>query len=111
MSESTKKTEHQLLQTGALVEFRILDTHTKLSPDGENVSVRVDIILGGDEDDAEPADVAEWGAFGFLFVLAALSFHDARPRGLYTGRGGRVNQRQITALLRRRQQGSPPALK
>ncbi len=25
--------------------------------------------------------MVEWGAFGFLFVIGALSFHDARPRG------------------------------
>jgi hypothetical protein len=82
MSGSTNKAEHELLQTGALVEFRILDARTELSPDGENVSIHVDIILGGDDDDVEPADVAEWGTFGFLFVMAVLSFHDARPRGL-----------------------------
>ena len=29
----------------------------------------------------DPADVVEWGAFGFLFVLESLSFKDARPRG------------------------------
>jgi len=25
--------------------------------------------------------VVEWGALGSLFVIGALSFHDARPRG------------------------------
>ena len=30
----------------------------------------------------EPEEIVEWGAFGFLFVLAALPFHDARPRGM-----------------------------
>jgi hypothetical protein len=31
------------------------------------------------EGDAQ--DLVEWGAVGFLFVLALLSFADARPRG------------------------------
>ena len=82
MSDPTKQAVHQLLETGALVAFRILDTRTELSPDKENISVRADLILEGDDDFVEPADVAEWGAFGFLFVLATLSFHDARPRGM-----------------------------
>ena len=36
-----------------------------------------------DEDSPEEdrADVAEWGALGFLFVIGVLSFADARPRG------------------------------
>lgn len=81
MGDSTKQAAYQLLKTGTLVLFRVLDTRTELSPDKENISFRADIILEGDDDFVEPADVAEWGAFGFLFVLAALSFHDARPRG------------------------------
>ena len=36
---------------------------------------------GGDDGDTEHSEVAEWGAFGFLYTLATLSFHDARPRG------------------------------
>lgn len=82
MDDSTKQAAHQLLQTGTLVLFRLLDTQTELSPDKENISVRADIIFEGDDDFVEPDDVAEWGAFGFLFVLATLSFHDARPRGM-----------------------------
>ncbi len=35
-----------------------------------------------DNPDPEPAEVVEWGAFGFLYTLAVLSFHDARPRGM-----------------------------
>jgi hypothetical protein len=83
MSKSTMHAEHQLLHTGAIVEFRVLDTQTELSPDKENVSVRADLVFSGvdDDDDTDPADTAEWGAFGFLFILATLSFQDARPRG------------------------------
>jgi hypothetical protein len=64
------------------VLFRIVDTHTEISPDKENVSVRVELEFEGDDVDTEPADIVEWGAFGFLFTLAVLSFHDARPRGI-----------------------------
>jgi hypothetical protein len=64
------------------VQFRILDTHTKVAPDGENLFVRVDLMLEDDEHDVEPEEIVEWGAFGFLYALAALSFHDARPRGM-----------------------------
>lgn len=41
--------------------------------------VRVEGRLGDDEQD----DV-EWSAFGFIFAIGLLSFHDARPRG-YSG--------------------------
>lgn len=76
--------ERQLIHTGALMEFRVTDTQTELSPDKENVSVRADLVFIGvddEDDDTGPADAAEWGAFGFLFILATLSFQDARPRG------------------------------
>ena len=62
--------------------FRIINTQTELSPDKENVSVRIDLIFEGDDEDIEPAEIAEWATFGFLFTLAVLSFHDARPRGM-----------------------------
>ena len=81
MSNANKHAWQQLLETGALVEFRILDTHTELSPDKENIAVRADLVFTGDDEDMDPADVVEWAAFGFLFVLASLSFNDARPRG------------------------------
>lgn len=81
MPDATKQAWQQLLETGTLVRFRVLDTHTELSPDNENIAVRVDILFTGDDDDTDPAEVAEWGALGFLFTLASLSFADARPRG------------------------------
>ena len=74
--------EQRLFDTGTLVPFRILDTHTEVAPDRENLFVRVDLVLEDDEHDVEPAEIVEWGAFGFLFAVAALSFHDARPRGM-----------------------------
>ena len=74
--------EQRLFETGTLVQFRILDTHTEVAPDGENLFVRVDLMLEDDEHDVEPEEIVEWGAFGFLYALAVLSFHDARPRGM-----------------------------
>lgn len=55
---------------------------TELAPDKENIHVRVDLAFEVEEEDGDPADVVEWAAFGFIFVLAVLSFADARPRGL-----------------------------
>ena len=81
MNDSTKPACQQLLETGTLVAFRILDTHTESAPDGENVVVRADLIFTAEDEDTEPSEVAEWGAFGFLYTLASLSFIDARPRG------------------------------
>lgn len=80
-SNDSQSIEQRLFETGTLVQFRILDTHTEAAPDGENLFVRVDLVLEDDEHDVEPEEIVEWGAFGFLFALAALSFHDARPRG------------------------------
>ena len=38
---------------------------------------------GHDEDDVA-GDTAEWGAFGFMFVLGVLSFDEAKPRNLFS---------------------------
>ena len=81
MKETGKTAEQSLLETGMLVLFRINDTHTELSPDKENIFVRAELVLTDDDPDTEPAEIVEWCAFGFLFTLASLSFHDARPRG------------------------------
>ena len=82
MSETRKPAAQSLLETGTLVLFRVVDTHTELSPDKENVYVRADLVFEGDDDETEPRQIVEWAAFGFLFTLAVLSFHDARPRGI-----------------------------
>jgi len=82
MSGTRKSPEQSLLETGTLVLFRVVDAHTELSPDRENIFVRVDLVFESDDQDIEPVEIVEWSAFGFLFTLAALSFHDARPRGM-----------------------------
>ena len=81
MNETQTSPAHRLLEIGTLVRFRVADTHTQLSPDKENVFVRAELVFTDDDEDTAPEDIAEWAAFGFLFTLAALSFHDARPRG------------------------------
>lgn len=81
MTGSDKRAGHHLIETGALVEFRILDAQTQLGLDQETIAVSVDLMFTADDGDVDPGDIAEWGAFGFLFVIATLSFHDARPRG------------------------------
>jgi hypothetical protein len=82
MSEIRKQAERSLLEIGTFVLFRVVDTYTELSPDKENVFARVDLVFEGDDEDTEPDEIVEWAAFGFLFTLAVLSFHDARPRGI-----------------------------
>ena len=82
MNDTSTSVAARLLETGTLARFRIVDTHTEASPDQDNIFVRADLVFEGDDPDTDPAAVAEWAAFGFLFTLAALSFHDARPRGL-----------------------------
>jgi hypothetical protein len=82
MNDTGTSAAHRLLETGTLVRFRVVDTNTELSPDKENVFVRADLVFEDDDEDADPGEIVEWAAFGFLFTLAVLSFHDARPRGL-----------------------------
>jgi hypothetical protein len=72
---------NRLLESGALVGFRVLETSVQSSPDKETFSVRAELALGDDEEE-DPSDLVEWRAFGFIFVLAVLSFADARPRGV-----------------------------
>jgi len=81
MVHSTKPPWQLLLETGSLVQFRTLDTYTEAAPDRETAVVRAELVFVADDDETDPADVAEWGALGFLYTLAALSFNDARPRG------------------------------
>lgn len=72
--------EFKLLQIGTLVDFEITNKDIQLATDEESVHVRVGLQFSVEEDE-EPEDIAEWGAFGFIFTIAAQSFNDARPRG------------------------------
>ncbi|MGB5737249.1 MAG: hypothetical protein WBM40_22705, partial [Thiohalocapsa sp.] len=69
MNDTSTSAAHGLLETGTLVLFRVLDTQTELSPDKENVFVRVDLVFDDDDEDIRPEEVAEWAAFGFLFTV------------------------------------------
>jgi hypothetical protein len=80
MSSSDRPAGYKLIETGALVEFEIVDTKVEPAPDGETSFVRIALQLGG-LDGGDGEDQVEWGAFGVIFTLAALSFNDARPRG------------------------------
>ncbi len=71
----------ELLKTGTLVDFEVVNSNTELTPDKENIHVQIDLVFQA-EDPEEPSDVVEWAAFGFIFVLAVLSFADVRPRGI-----------------------------
>jgi len=72
----------ELIRSGTLVEFRILDVQVQPAPDEAEFGVRIELQLGTQEEGEELSNDVEWGVFGFLFVLGMLSFADARPRGL-----------------------------
>ena len=74
-------TGYRLIETAALVSFDIIEKDVQQSADGEETCVRIQVLLGEEEEDGERTADVEWGAFGFIFALAVLSFHDARPRG------------------------------
>jgi hypothetical protein len=76
-----RTTGYKLIENGTLVHFDIVDTKIEESVDGNEAFVRIDLLLGEQEDEDERSADHEWGAFGFTFCLAVLSFADARPRG------------------------------
>lgn len=78
MTPDDRSAGMHLLEKGTLVEFKILDVQVMPGPDDAEFGVRIDLRLGDEDEDS--SDV-EWGGPGFCFVLAVLSFADARPRG------------------------------
>ena len=72
---------YQLLETASLVDFKIGAPLIQTCTDGENLFLQVDLRLGSDDEEEDPADIVEWAAFALIFALAVLSFADARPRG------------------------------
>jgi hypothetical protein len=77
----------ELLRTGLLVDFQITATDVRAGVDEAMIFTRVELQLGGENssdeaDDDQGANDVAWAAFGFLFTVAALSFNDARPRGI-----------------------------
>ena len=71
---------NQLLHTASLIDFRVGEPQIQACTDGENLFLQVELVLSNDTKE-NPADIVEWAAFGMIFALAVLSFHDARPRG------------------------------
>jgi hypothetical protein len=73
---------YKLLETAALVDFKVGDPIIQSSIDGEYISLQVDLQIGTDDEDEEySTNAVEWAAFGLIFALGVLSFADARPRG------------------------------
>src|SRR5258708_4533663 len=73
-----------LLKTGTLVSFRIVEEEVLTAHDEAEFGMRLLLKFvpeegedGQDEDDVAE-DTAEWGAFGFMFVLGVLSFDEAK---------------------------------
>jgi hypothetical protein len=72
----------ELLKTGTLAEFEVVETKVEPAPEGETKYVRIEMQLrSSDDDEREPEDEGESFGVGFMFVLAVMSFHDAGPRG------------------------------
>lgn len=78
---------YELLKTGTLVSFRILNEEVLNAPADEaefGMRVQLKFVAEEGEEDLDEDDVAEntaeWGSFGFMFILAVLSFSEAKPR-------------------------------
>lgn len=86
MENDAYSTGANLLKTGTLVSFRILEEEVLPAYDEAEFGMRVSLkfVPEEGEDDQDEDDVAEntaeWGAFGFMFVIGVLSFDEARPR-------------------------------
>lgn len=82
MSHSSDRlAAYKLIEIGALVKFEVIDTHIEGSPTKDMTFAHIDLRFG-EEEDGERSDDHEWGGLGFIFCVAMLSFHDARPRGV-----------------------------
>ena len=76
MNEATP-IEHNLLTTAATAELTVTKSHVQPTPAGDDWHVVIEGRIGSEE-----GDDVEWAAFGVIFALGVLSFHDAKPRGL-----------------------------
>jgi hypothetical protein len=65
--------EHELIRTGTLVEFEIIDTRIEPTAAGDHSHVHLTLQI--------PEDDVESYAFALVYVHGLLSFHDGRPRG------------------------------
>lgn len=83
-SSDLRRVGFELLAKGAGVAFEVVDQKIETPPGGDQTYVHIDLLLGEpDEDDPEyRSEDHEWGSLGFFFCIGALSFADARPRGI-----------------------------
>jgi hypothetical protein len=90
----------ELLESGTLVEFRILEVKVLPAPDEAEFGVQVDLQLGTVDEEGDTSNDVEWGSFGFLFVLGVLSFADARPRGMSDAEFREKDEFRVTDVLK-----------
>lgn len=74
MDEDQIPLELQLARDGTLCELEIIETKIEPTAGNEDWHVRIELRV---ED-----ELIESCAFGLIFVLGMLSFHDGRPRGI-----------------------------
>jgi hypothetical protein len=77
MSDGHESIERELVRTGTLVDFDIVDANIESAAAGDESHLRITLQI--------PEDDVEWSAFALVHVLGLLSSHDGRPRG-YSGR-------------------------
>lgn len=88
MTSEARVIGYDLLKTGTLVSFRVVAEEVLNAPaDDAEFGLRVQLkFVAEDEDEGDEDDVAEntaeWGSFGFMFVLGVLSFAEAKPRNV-----------------------------
>jgi len=75
--DSKSSIEHELIRTGTVVEFEILDTQIEPTAAGDDSHVQIRLKMAKDD--------VECFAFALVYTLGLLSFHDGRPRG-YSGK-------------------------
>jgi hypothetical protein len=87
MTNEAQMIGYDLLKTGALVAFRIVEEEVVTAPADEaefGMRVQLKFVAEEGEEDRNEDEVAEstaeWGSFGFMFLLAVLSFAEAKPR-------------------------------
>jgi hypothetical protein len=88
MASEVQTIGHELIKTGSLVSFRIVEEEVLTAPDEAEFGMRLLLRFVSEEgedhqdEDDVAEDTAEGGTFGFMFVLGVLSFAEARPRNM-----------------------------
>lgn len=89
MASEEQMIGYELLKTGMLVAFRVVKEEVLHAPaDEAEFGFRLELKFAEDDDQTEDdeddaaEDIAEWAAFGFIFVLGMLSFSEAKPRNV-----------------------------